>query len=475
MSSGAGGRRNGVHVLMFPFPAQGHILPMLDFTHQLAIRGLTITILVTPKNAPVLDPLLSSHPSIQTLIFPFPDHPSVPPGVENVKDIGNQGNGPIISALSKLHDPILQWFNSHSNPPAALISDFFLGWTHDLAHQIGIPRVVFYSSGAFSTAVMQNLWVNFDSITVPTSVVDFPDLPRSPSFIWEHLPSVFRRSKENFSGTNPDSVVVRNGMVANTSSWGAVFNTFEDLESEYLCWWRKKMGFVFAVGPLNLIGVPDSMGRGNLNSRSIDGGVLQWLDGCPDGSVLYVCFGSQKVLKKAQMEALAIGLENSGVRFIWVNKPVTAQQLIDGYGSVPDGFEDRVSGRGVVVNGWAPQVPILNHKAVGGFLSHFGMNSMLEAIVAGVVILGWPMEADQFIDERLLVDHIGAAVRVCQGLDTVPDPDALAQMINLAMRKDTVERERAKKLRNKALGAVQIGGSSIKDLDGFVSELAQLN
>lgn len=99
---------SGVHILVFPFPAQGHMLPLLDLTHQLALHGLTITILVTPNNLPIIDSLLSAHPaSIKALIFPFPHHPSLPSNVENVKDIGNSGNVPIINALSKLRDPIL--------------------------------------------------------------------------------------------------------------------------------------------------------------------------------------------------------------------------------------------------------------------------------------------------------------------------------------------------------------------------------
>ncbi|XP_027156195.1 UDP-glycosyltransferase 89A2-like, partial [Coffea eugenioides] len=373
-------------------------------------------------------------------------------------------------------DQIIQWFKSHPSPPVVLISDFFLGWTENLAHQIGIPRIVFYPCGAFSMAVLRHLWLNFESITSSMSVVNFSDLPRSPSFVWDHLPSLFRRCRDNSS--DQDSLVARWSIVANSKSWGAVFNTFDALEGEYLEWWKKKMGHgrVFAIGPLNQIGVPEKVGRGDVNLQSADGrsSTLQWLDGWPDGSVLYVSFGSQTFLKKAQMEALAIGLQGSGVRFIWVVKQLTAQQVEEGYESVPDGFEDRVSGRGLVVRGWAPQVVILNHPAVGGFLCHCGMNSMLEAIEAGVMILGWPMEADQFLNERLLVDYIGAGVRVCEGPETVPDPTVLAKTIGESMRGDTIGMEMAKQLRNKALEAVNIGGSSMKDIDGLLRELAQL-
>ncbi|XP_057482673.1 LOW QUALITY PROTEIN: UDP-glycosyltransferase 89A2-like [Actinidia eriantha] len=453
------------HILIFPYPAQGHMLPMLDLTHQLALHGLTLTILITPKNLPILTPLLSAQPSIQTLVLPFPPHPSLPAGVENVRDIGNSGNLPIINALGKLQAQIIRWFEAHPTPPVAILSDFFLGWTHRLGHQLGIPRIVFYSSGAFLAAVYNFLWQNNDAV-VDLPVINFPFLPRSPSFTAEHLPSLFRRCR----GSDPDNEFIKDGMIANSSSWGSVFNSFDALESEYLGFLGKNLGHgrVWGVGPLSLVG-----GRVDPERNSGDG-VLEWLDGCPDGSVLHVCFGSQKLLKRDQIEALALGLEKSGARFIWVMKSVTAQQMEQGYGFVPDGFEDRVSGRGMVIKGWASQVSILSHRAVGGFLSHCGWNSVLEAIVAGVMILCWPMEADQFVNARLLVDDMGVAVRVCEGTDTVPDPAELAPRIASLMEEEIVQKVRAKELREEALEAVKEGGSSWRDLEGLVRELAQL-
>ncbi|KAK9277211.1 hypothetical protein L1049_006750 [Liquidambar formosana] len=460
----------GAHVLVFPYPAQGHMLPLLDLTHQLALHNLTITILVTPKNLPILTALLSAQPSIQTLVLPFPHHPSLPYGVENVREIGNHGNAPIIGALAKLHDPIIQWFKSHPNPPVAILSDFFLGWTLHLANHLGVPRIAFFSSGSFLISVTDHLWRNVNAVrSLP--VVSFDDLPRSPSFTEKHLPSVFRYYRES----DPDWELVRNGMIANTSSWGCVFNTFDALEGEYLDYLRKKMGHprVWGVGPLCLTGGLELKGRGNTNPHS-NSSVLTWLDGCPDGSVVYVCFGSQKPLKRDQTEALALALERSGIRFVWVVKSVTTQQAKDGYGFVPDGFEERVGDRGMVIKGWAPQVLILSHRAVGGFLSHCGWNSVSEAIVAGTVILAWPMEADQFVNARLLVDDMGVAVRACEGEDTVPDSAELAQTIAESLSENIPQKLRAKELRDKALTAVDVGGSSSRDLDGLVKELGQL-
>ncbi|TKY69502.1 UDP-glycosyltransferase 89A2 [Spatholobus suberectus] len=453
-----------VHILVFPYPAQGHILPFVDLTHHLALGGLTITIVITPKNLPILNPLLSSHPNtIQTLVLPFPPHPNIPAGAENVREVGNTGNYPFINALSKLQPPIIQWFATHPNPPVALISDFFLGWTHQLATRLGIPRLAFYSSGAFLTAVSNSCWQSLNFLQ-PQGVIEFPGLPGTPSFKREHLPSACLRYRES----DPDSELVRESFLSNSASWGSVFNSLRALEGPYLDHIKLGQRRVFAVGPLGSNRVESDPNKGSE--------VLRWLDGFEEeGSVLYVCFGSQKLLKKEQMEALALGLERSDTRFVWVVKtPSTKEQMEEGYGSVPDGFADRVSGRGLVVSGWAPQVAILGHRVVGGFLSHCGWNSVMEATVAGVAIVGWPMEADQFVNARLLVEDKGVAVRVCSGADSVPDPDELGRVVSGVMSGESPQERRAKLMREEAVRAVSEGGESSMDVDELVKALLEL-
>ncbi|MED6168832.1 hypothetical protein PIB30_015208 [Stylosanthes scabra] len=473
MSSSSSLNKNNTHILVFPYPAQGHILALLDLTHNLALKGLTITIIITPNNLPILKPLLTTHPTaISTLTLPFPSHPKLPAHVEHVRHVGNTGNYPFINALSKLQSPIIHWCRTHTNPPVALISDFFLGWTH----QLGIKRIAFQSCSALLAAIFHRTWPEAPAIrSLP--VVEFPDVPGAPSFRNEQLPSLLRLYKES----EPESEFVRESIIANTTkSWGYIFNTSRALEGPYLEHVSKVMGHtrVFGVGPLCLIGVGGGVNRVDPNPNSGSGDVLEWLDGCEeDASVLYVCFGSQKLLRKELMEVLAAGLERSGTRFVWVVKEAaTAEHVEEGYGSVPDGFEDRVLGRGLVVRGWAPQVAILSHRAVGGFLSHCGWNSVLEAVAAGVAILGWPMEADQFVNAWWLVEALGVAVKVGDGdgEDSLPDPDELGRVIHGLMGGNSIQKERAKATREEAVKAVSDGGSSSKELDELVEALKQL-
>lgn len=302
--------------------------------------------------------------------------------------------------------------------------------------------------------------------------MELSEIPGTPSFKEEHLPAIFRRYRES----DPDWEIVKQSSLANIASWGCVFNTFHALEGPYLDHLRTKLGHsrVLAVGPVSLIGPGNGADRVNPYPDT-NNSVFNFLDGCPNGSVLYVCFGSQKLLKREQMEALASGLERSDTRFVWVVKVGTTQQTEEGYGVVPDGFEDRVAGRGLLIKGWVPQVAILNHRAVGGFLSHCGWNSVLEGIVAGVMIVGWPMEADQFANAKLLVEDKGVAVRACEGADSVPDPNDLGRVIRRAMGVDCPHKGRAVELRDEAVKTVSEGGKSSKELGDFVEALTSLS
>ncbi|KAL7203837.1 hypothetical protein ACSBR2_016982 [Camellia fascicularis] len=86
---------------------------------------------------------------------------------------------------------------------------------------------------------------------------------------------------------------------------------------------------------------------------------LQWLDGQPSGSVLFVSFGSGGTLSHDQLNELALGLELSGQRFLWVVRSpndksanavfFTPQSQNDPFSFLPEGFLERTKGRGLVV------------------------------------------------------------------------------------------------------------------------------
>lgn len=136
---------------------------------------------------------------------------------------------------------------------------------------------------------------------------------------------------------------------------------------------------------------------------------ILWLNTRAPRSVLYISFGSFATHGAPQLLELALGLEASNCSFLWLARPPNAGRMSAASGSpvsitefLPPGFEERIEGRGKCYSGWAPQTRILKHPAVGGFLSHCGWNSTLEAVCSGVPLLAWPITAEQHLNRRFV-------------------------------------------------------------------------
>lgn len=442
---------------------------MLHLADQLITKGLTLTILITPKNLQFLNPILSKHPMIKTLVLNLPEHPKIPLGFENIKDLGNLKNVPMINALGKLYTQIVEWFYGLDVKvrPVAIVSDFFLGWTEKLSNEIGVRRIGFYTSSVFLMEVLCYSWIDIENV-VKLDFVEFNELPGKPVFRNVDLPTMVRK----YNQFDSDWEFVKESIIGGLKSWGVIFNTFYDIDGVYFDHCIEKMEHqkCWSVGPLRLM--CEFQTGEHIERRRNE--VLKWLDDCPDGSVVYVCFGSQKMLNKEQIEALGKALELSGSRFLWIVKQgTTTVHIKEGYGHVSNEFITRVAERGKVVKGWISQDDVLKHESVAYFITHCGWNSVLEGVVGGVGLLTWPMEADQFVNAKMLEEK-GVAVRVCEGDETVPDFETLAKTIVDVMNGDQSLLFRAKELGEKARVAVAKGGRSVADLDRLVEDLKQL-
>ncbi|KDP31326.1 hypothetical protein JCGZ_11702 [Jatropha curcas] len=120
-----------------------------------------------------------------------------------------------------------------------------------------------------------------------------------------------------------------------------------------------------------------------------DSTCLTWLDRQPNGSVIYLAFGSTAVYNKQQFNELAFGLEITGQPFLWVVRSDFTEA------EFPDGFLERTANSGKIVK-WAPQEKVLAHTSISCFVSHCGWNSTIEGLSMGVPCLCWPYCVDQF-------------------------------------------------------------------------------
>uniref|UniRef100_A0A453DL49 Uncharacterized protein n=1 Tax=Aegilops tauschii subsp. strangulata TaxID=200361 RepID=A0A453DL49_AEGTS len=231
-------------------------------------------------------------------------------------------------------------------------------------------------------------------------LVHAPGLPPIPA---DHLPA-FTLDRNSLSTS-----LFRDVPHQLCNSQGIIVNSCRSLEPRAadaivsgLCTPGRPTPRLYCIGPLVK---PEEVGVGTTERHEC----LAWLDGQPKASVVFLCFGSSGRFSAEQVKQTAAGLETSGQRFLWVvRRPAEGDDHLDVL--FPNGFLHRTKERGLVVMSWAPQRQVLAHGAIGGFVTHCGWNSVLEAVMAGVPMLAWPLYAEQRMNKVLLVDGMQLAV-----------------------------------------------------------------
>nr|AFJ52931.1 UDP-glycosyltransferase 1 [Linum usitatissimum] len=471
-----------LNIFFFPFMAHGHTIPMLDIANLFMNRGHISTIITTPLNAPSILSAISILGGsagggsvgidIKVIKFQTPEGAELPSGCENTDFITSRKMGPEwIPKFFKATTFLRQELESllQESQPDCLVADAFFPWATATAAKFGIPRLVFHGMGFFALSVLASLATDephrkVGSDSEPFLVPKLPDeifltrrqLPEAEKEEDEFLVSFFRDAKES-----------------EWKSFGVIVNSFCELEPTYVEHYRNTLGRkAWHIGPLSL---SRQAYRGNEDSIEAHD-CLKWLDWKAPDSVIYICFGSMANFEGSQLKEIAMALESCGQHFIWIVR----KNDDDKEDWLPEGFEERTEGRGLVIRGWAPQVLILQHQAIGGFVTHCGWNSTLEGVTAGVPMVTWPVSAEQFLNEKLVTDvvKIGVRVGVEQGASYggIVNSDAIEMAVRRLMVEDEGEemRRRVKMLGKAAAEAVE-GGSSWNDLDNLVLELQSLS
>ncbi len=207
---------------------------------------------------------------------------------------------------------------------------------------------------------------------------------------------------------------------------------------------------------------------------------LLWLNNQPKASVLYICFGTQSTFPMQQMNEFALGLEASGVRFLWVMKVQSSEKESTSYIATffPEGFMEKMKKRSLIYTSFAPQLQILAHPAIGGFLTHCGWNSITESIAMGVPMIAWPLGADQMLNSRLCVDVLDIALPVHNNLNESihVGHEEIERVIRLLMEdaRGQIIKKKVEDLNKIIQIAVGPKGSSCKNLLLFVEEVNSL-
>ncbi|KAJ9707473.1 hypothetical protein PVL29_002485 [Vitis rotundifolia] len=260
---------------------------------------------------------------------------------------------------------------------------------------------------------------------------------------------------------------------------GTLYNTSRAIEGAHLDLVAKLENIqgirYWAIGPVNPITISH-----NQNSKSRHK-CLEWLDKQAPKSVLLVSFGTLTSLTDEQIGELAIGLEQSEQKFIWVLRDADKGDIFSGEVGIiqlPQGYEERIeaAGVGVVVRDWAPQVEILGHPSTGGFMSHCGWNSCLESITMGVPIAAWPMHSGQPRNTILITQvlKVGLAVKEEESQDVVAS-STIEKVVRRLMASEEGDetRKRAAELGGILKRSLDEGGVSRMELDSFIAHISR--
>uniref|UniRef100_A0A2N9FHC7 Glycosyltransferase n=1 Tax=Fagus sylvatica TaxID=28930 RepID=A0A2N9FHC7_FAGSY len=448
-----------LHVLFFPLMAHGHLLPTLDIARLFAARGVKTTIITTPKNAHIftktIEKTQNSSAKISLKIIEFPaKEVGLPEGLENLDLITDQEtHQKFFSAMSLLEQPLNDILRELY--PHGLVADMFFPWATDVASKHGIPRLVFHGTSFFSMCAANSV-AKFKPHKTVSSNTDPFVLPGLPDKI--ELTSLQIADHIRLGFENDFTRLLGRAHEAENRSFGMLAQ------------------FLFAIGISKRKPREETQTQTQPPLRKHDY-CLKWLGSKKPNSVVYVCFGTNSNFPASQLREIALGLEASGQEFIWVvkkNKNDDDQQE----DWLPEGYEKRMEGKGLIIRGWAPQVLILEHESVGGFVTHCGWNSALEGISAGLPMVTWPIFAEQFYNEKLITDvlKIGVGVGAQQWIRLVGDfikREAIEKAVKEIMVGEKVEemRSRAKTLGELAKSTVEEGGSSYTDLGLLIKEL----
>ncbi|XP_047079080.1 UDP-glucose flavonoid 3-O-glucosyltransferase 7-like [Lolium rigidum] len=417
---------------------------------------------------------------IDISVVPFPDV-GLPPGFENVRYI-TQSHGPeyygkFLHAGLLLREPFDQFLADSRPRVDAVVTDSFFTWSQDAAAAHGVPRLVFLGISVFARCCSESTLRNNpleacpDDDEDPDAFVLLPGLP--------HRVELRRRQILDHGKRPLEWEFYESASAADQRSFGEVFNSFHELEPDYVEHFHATLGRrAWLVGPVALAtDSRDVAATGGISTDGVADICLRWLDTKLAGSVVYVSFGTLTTFLPAELVEIARGLDLSGKNFLWVISGTESSEWM------PQGFAELLArgDRGFVIRGWAPQTLILKHLALGGFVTHCGWNSVLEAVSAGVPMVTWPRYGDQFHNEKLVVEVLKVGVNVgardsAAAIDTheVIGGEVISASIKRLMddsEESNAMRKKIQELRTMATKALEKGGSSYNDVGRVMDEL----
>ncbi|KAF5773159.1 putative trans-zeatin O-beta-D-glucosyltransferase [Helianthus annuus] len=330
--------------------------------------------------------------------------------------------GALMQAYRSLQTQVEQHMEKLNPRPNCILADTFLLWTGETAKKFQIPRIIFDGMNCLTRMCNHVLYFSMVYESVGESeLFVLPGLPDHIELTRSQLPFAFNPRLKGMSDFNEKL------LASESEAYGIVVNSFEELEQGYVDEYQKVKGDkVWCIGPLSLCHKDES----------------------------------------EKVQSLALAPESSKRPFIWVvragHKIEKIEKWID-----EQGFGERTKDRALLICGWAPQLLVLSHPAVRGFLTHCGWNSNLEEVCAGVPMVTWPQFQEQFYNEKLVVQVLRTRVSFVKS-------EAFLKAIEMVMeegKEGKERRKRAKELSKIANRAMEEGGSSHRNMTRLIEDI----
>nr|AFJ52978.1 UDP-glycosyltransferase 1 [Linum usitatissimum] len=388
------------HIVMFPWLATGHITPFLHLSNTLASKGFTITFIL-PKKAIQQFSRFNQHPNlIDFHPITLPPVDGLPAGVETASEVPIEVTHFLCIAMDRTRDQVEKIIRGTN--PKVVVYDM-AHWVSDITASLGIKSVNYTvlsaAAVAFADVPVRGI-VKGKELTVDELAVPPPGYPSSTIVLRPHEGKLLSFIFFPYGEATTFWERISTGM---RMCDALAIRTCDEIEGklcEYLGEQYKKR--VFLTGPVLTEPANDVV---SLENQWID-----WLGKFEPGSVVFCAFGSQIMLEKSQFQELVLGFELSGHPFLVALKPPAGSSTIKE--ALPEGFEERVKGRGIIWGEWVQQVLILNHPSVGCFVNHCGFGSMWESLMSDSQIVLVPHLGDQVLNTRLLADELKVGLEV---------------------------------------------------------------
>ncbi|KAF8653457.1 hypothetical protein HU200_062200 [Digitaria exilis] len=381
--------------------------------------SFTIVLVVPPPGLPgfgtgVTDRIAASNPAIS-----FHTLPPIPDDA-HLSTSGKKKKHPfllLLHLMERYNDALGSFLGSIPRARLhSLVTTMFTTHAVDVASKLNTPAYTFFTSAAATLAVLTQLPALLAGRT--TGLVELGEEPL------EHLmPEVLPHPDDDELCRTIVNVWTRI-----MDADGVLVNTFEWLEAgpvqalmDPRCVPGRVLPPVYCIGPL----VGDGASGGEAVNRHE---CSAWLDAQPARSVVFLCFGSRGSLSVEQIREIATGLEMSRQRFLWA------------------------------------------------FVTHCGWNSTLEAIMAGVPLLCWPLYAEQMLNKVLITVAMGIGVELegyKAGFIKAAEVETKVRLV-MESQEGRELRARVVECKKQACTAMEDGGSSDAAFSRFLSDVENL-